>query len=73
MMYVYKGASVVGSERTFLELHVMKYKQLLLVVFNSSVVLIHLSIFTRKGWGGHVFVICLIVIHHGGVFVTLHL
>jgi hypothetical protein len=48
MLYVYKGVLVVRSGRTFLGLHVIKYKALLLV-FNSFVVLTHLSIFTRKG------------------------
>jgi hypothetical protein len=72
-MYEYKGVLVVRSKRTSHELRIIIYKPLLLVVFNSFVVLTHPSIFTRKGWGGHVFVTRFILIHHAGVFVTLQL
>jgi hypothetical protein len=64
---------VVRSKWTSHELRIIIYKPLLLVVFNSFVVLTHLSVFKLKGWGGHVFVTRFILIHHAGVFVTLQL
>jgi hypothetical protein len=73
VIYVCKAVLVVRSKRSFLGLHVMKYKPLLLVVFKSCVVITHLIIFTRKGWGGQESVTFFLVILDPGVFVTLQL
>jgi hypothetical protein len=73
VMYVYKGDLFVRRKWTSHELRIIIYKPFLLVAFNSFFVLTHLSVFTMKGWGGHVFVTRFILIHHAGVFVTLQL
>jgi hypothetical protein len=70
---VCKAVLAVRSERSCFDLHVMKCKPLLLIVFKSCLVITHLYIFTRKGWGGQESVTFFLVILDPGVFVTLQL
>jgi hypothetical protein len=73
VIYVCKAVLAGSSKRSFLDLHVMKSKPLLIVVFMSWVVITHLIICTRKGWGGQESVSFFLVILDPGVFVTLQL
>jgi hypothetical protein len=67
VIYVCKTVFAVRSKRSCLDLHVMECKPLLLVVFKSYLVITHLIIFTRKGWGGQESVTFFLVIFDPGV------